>query len=443
MLSVRLVLALLLAGAAGCAVPELQGAGKDAASRATSNAASTTAQARGERIQPVILAPYAGIGRTNLGVIVNARDPLSVEIGNYYQMRRDIPPANLIKVAFDPGTAVMSRAEFERIKAEVDHQAGPEIQAFALTWRLPYRVDCMSITSAFAFGFDPEHCASGCKPTKVSPYYNANVNAPFTQLGIRPTMSLAAVSAEKARELIDRGVAADGSYPEGTAYLLETSDKARSVRITNVSNQPIAVLSPRLKLAPLKTDAIRFKDDVMFYFTGLANVPNLENNHYLPGAMADHLTSAGGVLAEGSSQMTALKWLYYGATGSYGAVVEPCNFVTKFPAPAVAITRYASGETLLEAYWKSVAMPGQGIFIGEPLARPYGGYKVRVADNGKVVSVFSHRLVDGRYTVQGSDSPLGPYRTVVEDVSVAGRAFEIRFVAEVLNRFYRVQPSRN
>jgi hypothetical protein len=30
--------------------------------------------------------------------------------------------------------------------------------------------------------------------------------------------------------------------------------------------------------------------------------------------------------------------------------------------------RYLDGETLLEAYWKSVAMPGQGIFIGDPLA---------------------------------------------------------------------------
>jgi hypothetical protein len=27
---------------------------------------------------------------------------------------------------------------------------------------------------------------------------------------------------------------------------------------------------------------------------------------------------------------------------------------------------------LIEAYWKSVAWPGQGIFIGEPLARPFG-----------------------------------------------------------------------
>jgi len=35
------------------------------------------------------------------------------------------------------------------------------------------------------------------------------------------------------------------------------------------------------------------------------------------------------------------------------------------------IDRYLDGETLLEAYWKSVAWPGQGVFIGEPLAAPF------------------------------------------------------------------------
>jgi hypothetical protein len=33
---------------------------------------------------------------------------------------------------------------------------------------------------------------------------------------------------------------------------------------------------------------------------------------------------------------------------------------------------YLAGDTLIEAYWKSVAMPAQGLFIGEPLAAPFG-----------------------------------------------------------------------
>jgi hypothetical protein len=50
---------------------------------------------------------------------------------------------------------------------------------------------------------------------------------------------------------------------------------------------------------------------------------------------------------------------------------EPCNLPQKFPYPAVVIGRYLQSETLIEVYWKSVRMPGQGIFIGVPLAAPF------------------------------------------------------------------------
>jgi uncharacterized protein (TIGR03790 family) len=70
--------------------------------------------------------------------------------------------------------------------------------------------------------------------------------------------------------------------------------------------------------------------------------------------------------------MSALRWLEAGATGSYGTVVEPCNLTTKFPHPGLLLTYYRRGDTLLESYWRSVAMPEQGVFIGEPLARPWG-----------------------------------------------------------------------
>jgi uncharacterized protein (TIGR03790 family) len=108
----------------------------------------------------------------------------------------------------------------------------------------------------------------------------------------------------------------------------------------------------------------------MFYFTGAQRVPDIATDTYLPGAVADHLTSFGGILT-GSSQMSSLEWLKAGATGSYGTVVEPCAITAKFPNPGLMMKHYLDGETLIESYWKSVAMPGQGIFIGEPLATPY------------------------------------------------------------------------
>ncbi len=110
--------------------------------------------------------------------------------------------------------------------------------------------------------------------------------------------------------------------------------------------------------------------DAIGYFTGAARVDELPRIQFRPGALADHLTSFGGVLS-GSRQMSALEWLQQGATASYGTVSEPCSFLEKFPNVSVLFEHYRHGETALEAYWKSVAMPGQGLFIGEPLARPF------------------------------------------------------------------------
>ena len=318
--------------------------------------------------------PARALDHTQLAVIINTWDPLSVQIGEYYAARRRILFQNLIKVGFPPGKTTLTSEEFGALKASVDAQAFAGVQAFALTWAAPYRVECMSITSAFTFGFDPAFCAEGCKLTRPSPYFNSPVRLPFTQLGIRPTMAIAATSFERAKELIDRGVESDGSFPAGTAYLLSTSDQGRNVR--SASYRAVEKLfGRRIPVRRLEQDALTDKTDVLFYFTGKANVEGLETLHFMPGTIADHLTSAGGALTADSGQMSALRWLEAGASGSYGAVAEPCNFAQKFPHPVIAIGRYLQGETLIEAYWKSVAMPGQGIFIGEPLAAPFKLYK--------------------------------------------------------------------
>jgi len=312
------------------------------------------------------------LDRTQLAVIINTWDPLSVQIGEYYAEKRSILFQNIIRIGFSPGKGAMTSKEFDALRAWVNEKTFPDVQAYALTWAAPYRVECMSITSAFAFGFDPAYCADDCRPTRPSRYFDSTVKLPFNQLGMRLTMSIAATSFEHAKEVIDHGVQADGSAPSGTAYLLSTSDDARNVR-SGFYPLTEKVARGRLRVKQVKQDALRGATDVLFYFTGLANVDGLESLRFLPGAIADHLTSSGGALTESSvgGQMRALRWLEAGATGSYGTVAEPCNFTQKFPHPAVVIGNYLRGDTLIEAYWKSVAMPGQGIFIGEPLAAPF------------------------------------------------------------------------
>jgi uncharacterized protein (TIGR03790 family) len=314
-------------------------------------------------------APAIALDASQMAVVINTRDPLSVAVGEYYAARRSLSFQNIVRVAFDPDKPAMQAADFASLRADVERQTRPGVQAWALAWTAPYRVDCMSITSAFTFGFDRAYCAAGCQPTRPSALFNAPTRQPFTQAGARPAMMLAARDLTQAKALIDRGVAADGTHPVGTAYLLSTSDPARNVRHL-LFPQAEQAMKGLVRAQVLQQDALENAHDVLMLFTGTARVEHLDTLGFLPGAVADHLTSFGGMLTD-STQMSALAWLEAGATGSYGTVVEPCNLLQKFPHPAAFAAHYLRGETLIEAYWKSVLMPGQGVFVGEPLAAPF------------------------------------------------------------------------
>ena len=308
------------------------------------------------------------LGPAELAVVVNSADPSSMEVGDYYARRRGIPRAHVIPLTLPAGRPDITRAELEAAKADLDARLPATVQALALAWTTPFRVDCLSITTAFAFGFDPAFCAQGCHPTRRSPYFDSPSRAPFRELGLRPAMLLAGRTVEEAKAMIDRGVASDSTFPPGTAYLLSTSDRGRNKRAAGYAQ--VVAVRPRVRVERLDADELRDRSDVLFYFTGLAAVSGLETLRFRPGAIADHLTSLGGILT-GSEQMSALRWLEAGATASYGTVTEPCNFLAKFPRPSVVIARYTRGERLIEAYWKSVLSPGQGVFVGEPLAAPF------------------------------------------------------------------------
>jgi uncharacterized protein (TIGR03790 family) len=319
---------------------------------------------------PVAAAAAApAMGPDELAVIINELDPVSVAIGDYYTRLRHVPARNVIRVRLDPERSTLRSVEFTQLRDDVLRRTPARVQAYALTWVRPFRVECMSIGAAFTFGFDTAYCADGCTRTRLSPYFNAATRRPWTDLRLRPTMSIAALDVAHGRSLVERGVAADGLHPRGTAYLVATRDSARNVRASGYETAA-RLVGGRIPVVVERGDGLRGRQDVMFYFVGASTVADIATNHFLPGAVADHLTSSGGVLV-GGGQMSALRWLEAGATGSYGTVVEPCNFPGKFPDPGTLMRHYLAGETLIEAYWKSVAMPGQGLFVGEPLARPY------------------------------------------------------------------------
>jgi uncharacterized protein (TIGR03790 family) len=379
--------------------------------------------------------PAVGLRARDVAVVINDSDPASVETGRYYAAKRGIAADHVVHVRFTP-TGVMGFGDWERVKTVLDAKVGPDVQAYALAWTLPYRVECMSVTAAFALGFDPaSYCAEGCQTTKMSPYFNSRGSAPFTDHKLRPAMLLAGKDVEHVKSLIDRGLRSDESWPEGKAYLLNTSDGGRNVR-AETYGRVRAALGAAYPIEQIDADSLQGKSDVMFHFTGWAVVANVATNHFLDGAIADHLTSFGGVLS-GAQQTIALEWLDAGATGSYGTVVEPCSFRQKFPDVGVVMAHYLTGETLVEAYWKSVLMPGQGVFVGDPLARPFGG--ARVSRVGNTTILRTRALWPGRYLVEGARSQVGPFQSVGLLAASTFGVTEMK-VQETNARFFRLRP---
>lgn len=314
----------------------------------------------------------------DLGLVINEADPYSVQVGEHYIKARRIPAAHVLRLSL-PTKPSLTPQEFGELAARVEQFYGNKVQGLALAWRQPYAVACNAITGALTMGFDPRLCSEDCrKPghkSRASSYFASTSTRPFKDHHMRLSMLLAASDVAAAKALIDRGVRSDGTLGLRGAmpvnvHFVTTSDEVRSQRqVFFPPAGPVRQFGLDVHLD--QTEGIRQADRVLMYLTGRVSVDHLQSVGFVPGALADHLTSFGGVLDNSGGQMTVLSWIDAGATASYGTTSEPCAHLPKFPNPQPLLLFYIQGATALEAYWKSVMWPQQGLFVGEPLAAPF------------------------------------------------------------------------
>lgn len=333
--------------------------------------------------------PSSHLTAADLGLVINTADPYSVTVGDYYARQRGIPAEQILRVEL-PVKPTLTALEFDAFSKQVRDAMGPQVQAIAMAWAQPYAVECNSITSALTLGFAPEVCSQTCAPTPPSRYFNSTSHRPFTDLGLRPSMLIASKTIDSAKALIDRGMASDQQLgkrgvPSANAVFVNTTDAARNVRLAlfpregavTLRNAQGATMDSGVRVVRRDVSDTTPLHRVFLYQTGLIRMDNIDTTQWLPGALADHLTSTGGRLLDTNGQMSVLDWLDAGATASYGTVSEPCNHLQKFPHPQVLLLHYMNGATALEAYWRSVAWPAQGVFVGEPLAAPFSSALTR------------------------------------------------------------------
>ena len=259
-----------------------------------------------------------------------------------------------------------------------------QIQFVLLSMDLPYQVSGTNgfnatslngTTSALFYGFKPDN-APECSIADGSTNSYAFSELPFSEAlpDTAPTNSFLAVmltdsNLAGAELILSRGVASDGSFPTQTVILSKTDDPARNVRYVGFDN---AIFDTRLRgdysMVRASTDSTVFTN-LLGLETGLQDF-DYPGNAFVPGAIADNLTSYGGLILVPNFQTPMLDFLDAGAAGSYGTVTEPCNYTQKFPN-SLAYFYQARGFSLAEAYYQSILNPYLGLIVGEPLSAPF------------------------------------------------------------------------
>jgi uncharacterized protein (TIGR03790 family) len=330
----------------------------------------------------------------NIAVVVNQTSTNSIQLANAYCEQRGVPPQNVLRLTHQ-WSGYSQSCSVDEVQNDLlapllnmlqSRNLTNQIQFVLLSMDLPYLVYSTngynSTTSSLFYGFKQDTAAPGPGlPASCSLPDDSSNSYAFSELpfggappNTAPTNSFLAVmltdsNLANAESILSRGVASDSSFPTQTVYLAKTDDPARNVRYVEFDN---AIFETRIhgdySMLRTDTDSTSFTN-LLGLETGLTTFA-VATNAFVPGALADNLTSFGGYLFDNAGQTLLFAFLDAGAAGSYGTVIEPCNYVQKFPNPLDYFYQ-ARGFCLAEAYYQSIQNPYQGIMVGEPLAAPF------------------------------------------------------------------------
>jgi uncharacterized protein (TIGR03790 family) len=366
---------------------------------------------------------FAGGSGLNVVVVVNQNSTNSVQLGNYYCEKRGVPPQNFLRITNNwTGSNVWwTRSEFETgllnplVSMLASRSLTNQVDYIVLSMDVPYRVfqggaqsGQNSTTAALFYGFKTDDCTTNC-PENVPGCYlpAATSNAySFSEGVFRQSPPIAATSNSwlvtmltssnlwEAKAIIDHGVASDGTFPTQTFWLAKSTDWQRNVRFLEFDNTIFdARIAGDFFIVRTNLDTPNGRTNMLGYLNGHYSF-TIQSNSFVPGAIADSLTSYGGLLFEPSAppgytgHTILLVLLNAGASGSYGTVTEPCAYLQKFPSPQDYFYQ-ARGFSLAECYYQSLVNPYQGLIVGEPLAAPFARPPVGAWTNLPANSVLS------------------------------------------------------
>jgi uncharacterized protein (TIGR03790 family) len=391
----------------------------------------------------------AGGSGFNVAVVVNQSSSNSVALGNYYCEQRGVPPQNLLRIQWTGGNIAWTRSDFlTNLAMPVSNLLSSrglthQIDYVVLSMDIPYRVTETNgnnaTTSALYYGFVADVAAPGPGLPASCSLPDASSNSfaasevsfrsvePGNQAGTWMVTMITASNLNTAEQIVDQGVASDSTFPTQTVWLAKTTDPARNVRFSTFDNAVFNTqVSGDFSVQRTNSDSQYGLTNLLGYETGWYSL-FISPGTFIPGAMADSLTSFGGQLFEPGADSTVMSLLGAGAAASYGTITEPCNYLQKFPSPQDYYYQLR-GFNIGECYYLSVTNPYQGLLAGEPLAAPFAragsGSWNNLPANATLAGVtnlsFQFNAADFRHPLQQVDLFLdGQYLLTATNVSLA------------------------
>ena len=363
---------------------------------------------------------WAGGGPENVFLVVNPRSWASVTLANHYISLRQIPPVNVHYLDWPDSVELTNVEAFRQrlllpIQQEVQRRRlGGQIDYIVYSSDFPFGVD---ISADLQPGFEfPIGSLTGLtflapfvqekSPQVVTAGNNlyfrrSNLKSEFAgdthgfrfrylwnsegQLvdkdGMRYWLSTMlaytsgrGTSVRSAIHSLRRSVLADGTRPlSGTVYFAQNTDIRSQLRHDWYKDTAAELIRLGLHAEVVEGTVPRGKQDIQGAVLGAAlfDWPAAQNQ-ILPGAICEHLTSFGGVLHYGATQVPMTIFQRHGAAGTSGTVAEPkaLNLWTKFPHPRVQV-HYLHGCSLAEAFYQSILQPYQLLILGDALCQPW------------------------------------------------------------------------
>jgi uncharacterized protein (TIGR03790 family) len=353
-------------------------------------------------------------------VIVNQLSPNSCELANYYCERRQVPPENVLRISWasgniDGGTTndFQTNLLAPLLSMLSARQLTNQIEFVVLSMDIPIRTFFgsanNSTTSTLFYGYkddqDPNYSSVDNSYAASEQTFSTARPASAPGYSFLATM-ITAPTLALAKRLVDQGVNSDATFPWQPVILTKSSDSSRNIRYRRFDD---AIFNTRLcrnySMQRTNCDSVWGQTNILGLQAGQSLV-TVSPNAFAPGAMADDLTSWGGVIFGYNDQTSLMTFITNGATGGYGSINETVAVLEKFPDPQ-AYFYQARGFSIAECYYQSVAQPWQGLTVAEPLAAPYahaGSLKWTAPSNN--VTVLGVKQFSLKGSAADSSTPL-------------------------------------